>query len=384
MSSSKKIPFNKPFIIGRELDYIKQAVQYGHLSGDGTFTQKCHKWIEQMFGTEKALLTHSCTAALEMAAILANIQPGDEVILPSYTFVSTANAFVLRGAVPVWCDIHEDSLNMDETKIEALINEKTKAIVPVHYAGVGCEMDVIMEIATRHNLLVIEDAAQGVNATYKGRYLGTIGHLGCYSFHETKNFISGEGGALLINETQFIERAEIIREKGTARSKFFRGEVDKYTWVDIGSSFLPNELTAAFLFAQLEEAEKINRKRLKIWERYQSALQTFAEKGWLKIPFIPKECSHNAHMFYILLESEARRNDLIKFLWKHNIKSVFHYIPLHNSPMGKLLQPNSSALPVTDTIASRVLRLPCYYELEVTEQETIISLIGQFGNLAYQ
>jgi dTDP-4-amino-4,6-dideoxygalactose transaminase len=362
-----KIPFNKPFIIGRELEYITQAVASGHLSGDGMFTKKCHAWMEQKFGAKKVLLTHSCTAALEMAAILADIRPGDEVIMPSYTFVSTANAFVLRGAVPVWCDIREDTLNIDETKIEALITLKTKAIVPVHYAGVGCEMDAIMEIAKRHNLLVIEDAAQAVNATYKGRYLGTIGHLGCYSFHETKNFISGEGGALVINDDGFKERAEIIREKGTNRSKFFRGQVDKYTWVDYGSSFLPSELVAAFLYAQLEEADKINEKRLAIWNAYHEGLKPLAEAGKLRLPVIPVHCGHNAHMFYILLPTAERRDALMAELKEQGILSVFHYIPLHTAPMGMKVQPTVATLPITENLAPRLLRLPMFYEL--TEEQ---------------
>jgi len=357
------IPFNKPFIIGRELEYITQAVALGHLSGDGPFTKKCHAWMEQKFGAKKVLLTHSCTAALEMAAILADIQPGDEVIMPSYTFVSTANAFVLRGAVPVWCDIREDTLNIDETKIEALITPKTKAIVPVHYAGVGCEMDAIMEIAERHTLLVIEDAAQAVNATYKGRYLGTIGHFGCYSFHETKNFISGEGGALVINNGRFVERAEIIREKGTNRSKFFRGQVDKYTWVDVGSSFLPSELVAAFLYAQLEEVDKINEKRLSIWTAYYEGLKTLADTGNLRLPIIPSHCGHNAHMFYILLPTLEQRDALIAALKEQGIMTVFHYIPLHTAPMGRAVHPLIPSLPVTEELAPRLLRLPMFHEL---------------------
>jgi dTDP-4-amino-4,6-dideoxygalactose transaminase len=300
---------------------------------------------------------------LEMAAILADVQSGDEVIMPSYTFVSTANAFVLRGAVPVWCDIREDTLNMDETKIETLITSKTKAIVPVHYAGVGCEMDVIMEIAARHNLLVIEDAAQAVNATYRGRYLGTIGHLGCYSFHETKNLISGEGGALVINDKRFKERAEIIREKGTNRSQFFRGQVDKYTWVDTGSSFLPSELVAAFLYAQLEEADKINEKRLSIWNAYYEGFQSLEKAGKLRLPVIPENCEHNAHMFYIVLPSAEQRDALLNNLTAREINAVFHYIPLHTSPMGRQIHPKPPQLPITEDLASRLLRLPMFFEL---------------------
>ena len=295
-----KIPFNKPFVTGTELRSIEEALSSLHLSGDGTFTKKCHQWLEKTTGTKKALLTHSCTAALEMAAILADIQPGDEVIMPSYTFVSTANAFVLRGGIPVFVDIRPDTLNIDENLIEAAITNKTKAIVPVHYAGVACEMDTIMRIAEKHNLLVIEDAAQGVMGFYKGKALGTIGHLGAYSFHETKNIISGEGGALLINDPRFIERAEIIREKGTNRSQFFRGEIDKYTWVDIGSSFLPSEIIAAFLWSQLESSQNITNQRLETWEQYHKGFKELEVSKKIRRPIIPGDCSHNAHMYYIL------------------------------------------------------------------------------------
>ena len=367
------IPFNKPFIIGRELEYITQAVAMGHLSGDGPFTKKCNAWMEQKFGAKKVLLTHSCTAALEMAALLADIQPGDEVIMPSYTFVSTANAFVLRGAVPVWCDIREDTLNIDETKIEALITPRTKAIVPVHYAGVACQMDVIMAIAKKHNLLVIEDAAQGVNATFNGQYLGTIGHLGCYSFHETKNFISGEGGALVINDSRFVERAEIIREKGTNRSKFFRGQVDKYTWVDIGSSYLPSELIAAFLYAQLEQADEITRQRHAIHDRYAVGLQPLVDAGHLRLPQIPVNCVHNAHMFYIIVKSEPVRAQLLAHLKQNDINAVFHYVPLHTSPMGQQYGYKLGDLLVTEELSERLIRLPCYYELTQQEQNRIIT-----------
>jgi dTDP-4-amino-4,6-dideoxygalactose transaminase len=334
--------------------------------------------MEQKFGAKKVLLTHSCTAALEMAALLADIHPGDEVIMPSYTFVSTANAFVLRGAVPVWCDIREDTLNIDETKIEALITPKTKAIVPVHYAGVACEMDAIMEIAQRYNLFVIEDAAQAVNATYKGRYLGTIGHLGCYSFHETKNLIAGEGGALVINDPRFVERAEIIREKGTNRSNFFRGQVDKYTWVDIGSSYLPSELVAAFLYAQLEEADKINHQRLSLWDSYYQGLKPLADAGKLRLPVIPAHCGHNAHMFYIIVQSEPIRARLLTHLKKHNINAVFHYVPLHTSPMGQQYGSIIGDLPVTDDLSDRLIRLPCYYELNETDQNLVVETVKGF------
>ena len=373
-----KIPFNKPFVVGKELYYIAQAVQQGHLSGDGMFTSKCNAWIQNKFEAKKVLLTHSCTAALEMAAILCDIQPGDEFIVPSYTFVSTVNAFVLRGGVPVFVDIRPDNLNIDEKLIEAAITPKTKAIVPVHYAGVGGEMDVIMDIANRHGLLVVEDAAQGVCATYKGKYLGTIGHLGCYSFHETKNFISGEGGALVINDERFLERAEIIREKGTNRSQFFRGMVDKYTWVDIGSSYLPSEMIAAFLYSQLEESDKITNKRLKIWNLYHELLAPLESAGWLRRPKYPEYCCHNAHMYYILLSDLETRTQLIDFLRKEGISSVFHYVPLHSAPQGKKLVGKDVNLPVTDDCSERLLRLPCYYELTNEEIEFVVRIIREF------
>ena len=373
-----KIPFNKPFVVGKELYYIAQAVQQGHLSGDGMFTSKCNAWIQNKFEAKKVLLTHSCTAALEMAAILCDIQPGDEFIVPSYTFVSTVNAFVLRGGVPVFVDIRPDNLNIDEKLIETAITPKTKAIVPVHYAGVGCEMDVIMDIANRHGLLVVEDAAQGVCATYKGKYLGTIGHLGCYSFHETKNFISGEGGALVINDERFLERAEIIREKGTNRSQFFRGMVDKYTWVDIGSSYLPSEMIAAFLYSQLEESDKITNKRLKIWNLYHELLAPLESAGWLRRPKYPEYCCHNAHMYYILLSDLETRTQLIDFLRKEGISSVFHYVPLHSAPQGKKLVGKDINLPVTDDCSERLLRLPCYYELTNEEIEFVVRIIREF------
>ncbi len=365
------IPFNKPYMTGKELWYIAQAHANGHLAGDGSFTKKCNGWLESRTGTHKALLTHSCTAALEMAAILADIQPGDEVIMPSYTFVSTANAFVLRGGVPVFVDIRPDTLNLDETRIEAAITEKTKAIVPVHYAGVGCEMDTILAIARRYNLLVIEDAAQGIMASYKGRPLGSIGHLGCLSFHETKNIISGEGGALLINDPELAERAEIIREKGTNRSQFFRGQVDKYTWVDVGSSYLPSELIAAFLWAQMEEADDITRRRLAIWNVYHQWLQGLEEAGRLRRPIIPKECVHNAHMYYILLKSLAERTALLDFLKRREIYAVFHYVPLHSSPFGRENGRTHGNMTVTDEIADRLVRLPFWLGLENHQQQVI-------------
>lgn len=349
---------------GKELFYIAEAHFNGMLAGDGPFTKKCHHWLEEQTGSKKALLTHSCTAALEMAAMLADIQPGDEVIMPSYTFVSTANAFALRGAVPVFVDIRPDTLNIDETKIEAAITPKTKVIVPVHYAGVGCEMDTIMEIANRHQLLVIEDAAQGVYATYKNKPLGTIGHMGAYSFHETKNVISGEGGALLINDDRFVERAEIIREKGTNRSKFFRGQVDKYTWVELGSSYLPGEVIAAFLWAQFEDINNITQRRLEIWEKYHEGLYALERTGLIKRPTFPKECVHNAHMYYIILNSLDARTQLISRMKAQDIHPVFHYVPLHSSPAGLKYGRTNGDLKVTEDLSERLLRLPMWTGLE--------------------
>ncbi|MDB4575812.1 dTDP-4-amino-4,6-dideoxygalactose transaminase [bacterium] len=366
-----EIRFNYPYKTGKELDYISDAMQIGRLAGDGAYTRRCHEWLEGRTGCKKALLTHSCTAALEMAAILANIQPGDEVIMPSYTFVSTANAFVLRGGVPVFVDIREDTLNLDEEKIEAAITPRTKAIVPVHYAGVACEMDAIMDIARRYNLLVIEDAAQGIMSTYKGKALGAIGHMGCFSFHETKNIISGEGGALLINEPELVERAEIIREKGTNRSRFFRGEVDKYTWVDMGSSYLPGEIIAAFLWAQMEEAESITRNRLAIWDGYHRGFASVEKVGKIRRPIIPEECAHNAHMYYILLPDLESRTNMIQELKKQNIGTVFHYIPLHTSPAGIEYSRTSGDLSVTNGVAQHLLRLPLWCGLEVHQAKVI-------------
>jgi dTDP-4-amino-4,6-dideoxygalactose transaminase len=373
------IPFNKPNLTGRELEYLAQAHAKGHLSGDGMFTKKCHGWLEVQTCTHKALLTHSCTAALEMAAILADIQPGDEVIMPSYTFVSTANAFVLRGGVPVFVDIRPDTLNIDETLIEAAITARTKAIVPVHYAGVACEMDTILEIARRHKLLVIEDAAQGVMSTYKGKALGAIGHMGTYSFHETKNVISGEGGALLINDDRFVERAEIIREKGTNRSLFFRGQVDKYTWVDIGSSYLPSEIIAAFLWAQLEDATPITTKRLAIWQRYHTALAPLEVAGKLRRPIIPESCVQNAHMYYILLASLEQRTEVIKRLKARGVNPVFHYVPLHSSPAGRKYGRTSGELKHTEALSDRLLRLPLWVGLG-NAQDTVIAEIQKAIN----
>jgi dTDP-4-amino-4,6-dideoxygalactose transaminase len=375
------IPFNKPLTTGKEIEYIRKAIANRKLSGDGSFTKKCHTWFEEHFGCTKALLTTSCTHALEMAAILADIQPGDEVIMPSYTFVSTANAFVLRGAKIVFIDIRPDTMNMDETLIEAAITEKTKAIVPVHYAGVACEMDTIMEIARRHNLLVIEDAAQGVMSKYKGKYLGIIGDMGCYSFHETKNYTCGEGGALIINDERFIERAEIIREKGTNRSKFHRGQVDKYTWVDIGSSYLPSELNAAYLYAQLEMAEEINENRLAIWNQYYHGLKLIQEKGLLDLPYVPEDCQHNAHMFYIKAKDLEERTRLIQYLKDNGVTSVFHYIPLHSSPAGKTMGCFHGKDYYTTQESERLLRLPMYYGLNKNDTDFVIHTVeGYYGS----
>jgi dTDP-4-amino-4,6-dideoxygalactose transaminase len=358
------IPFNKPFMTGRELHYIAQAHTNGHLSGDGAFTRRCHALLEKSIGCHKALLTHSCTAALEMTALLLDLQPGDEVIMPSFTFVSTANAFVLRGAVPVFVDVHPDTFNLDERLIEAAITPRTKAICVVHYAGVGCEMDTILALARAHGLRVVEDAAQGIHATYKGRPLGSIGDFGALSFHETKNVICGEGGALLINDPVFVEQAEIIREKGTNRSRFFRGQVDKYTWVDAGSSYLPGEITAAFLSAQLEEVEPIIRRRLAIWDRYHAWAEPLEMKGLLRRPIIPDHCTHNAHMYYLLLESLERRTAFIAHLKAAGIGAVFHYIPLHSSPAGRRFGRTSGTMTVTDDTADRLVRMPLWLGLE--------------------
>ncbi|CAG1017527.1 dTDP-4-amino-4,6-dideoxygalactose transaminase [Burkholderiaceae bacterium] len=353
-------PFNRPYMTGREFVYIAEAYANGVLAGDGAFTKKCHELLAQQIGCAKALLTHSCTAALEMSAMLADVTPGDEVIMPSYTFASTANAFVLRGGVPVFVDIRPDTLNLDETLVEAAITARTKAIVPVHYAGVGCEMDELMGIAQRHGLKVIEDAAQAYGSTYRGRPLGSIGELGCLSFHETKNVISGEGGALLINDATLAERAEIIREKGTNRSAFFRGQVDKYTWVDAGSSYLPGELIAAFLWAQLQQGEDITRRRLGIWQHYYDGLATLEERGWLRRPIVPAHCTHNAHMFYVLLPSLATRQEVIRRMREAGVSPVFHYVPLHSSPAGRRFGRTATPMPHTDSLSDRLLRLPLW------------------------
>lgn len=372
----KPIPFNKPFIIGRELSLIADAVALGHLSGDGPYTKRCQSWFEEHLKCRKALLTHSCTGALEMAAILCGIQPGDEVILPSYTFVSTANAFALRGAVPVFVDIRPDTLNLDEKLIEAAITARTKAIVPVHYAGVPCEMDAIMDIAKRHNLLVVEDAAQALLSTYKGRALGTIGHFGCLSFHETKNIISGEGGALLVNDERFIERAEIIREKGTNRSQFFRGEVDKYTWMDIGSSYLPSELVGAFLYAQLECANEITSQRCRLCSAYAAQLAPLEQTGKLRLPHF--DADSNGHMYYILLDTLDTRTKLIAHLKAQGIHPVFHYVPLHSSPAGRKYGRVNGSMQVTDDLNVRLLRLPLHYEMDDADVARVCAAIRNF------
>lgn len=371
------VPFNKPHITGHELEYVMQAHANGMLAGDGPFTKKCHQWLEQRTGTKKALLTHSCTAALEMSALLLDIQPGDEIIMPSYTFVSTANAFVLRGGVPVFVDIREDTLNLDETKIEAAITPKTKAIVPVHYAGVGCEMDAMLAIAKKHNLAVVEDAAQGVGATYKGKALGAIGDFGCYSFHETKNVISGEGGALLVNNARYAERAEIIREKGTDRSRFFRGQVDKYTWQEVGSSFLPGELIAAFLWAQFEQEHAITQERLQAWQRYHQALAPLEADGVLCRPIVPQECQHNAHMYYVLLAPGTKRDAVLARLRESSIYSVFHYVPLHSAPAGKRYARTHGDLHHTEDLSQRLIRLPLWVGISEAQQMQVIALLRE-------
>jgi len=380
--NSDWIPFNKPYMTGKELHYISQAHSNGILAGDGPFTKKCHGWLESNVGVKKALLTHSCTAALEMAAILAAIGPGDEVIMPSYTFVSTANAFVLRGGVPVFVDIRPDTLNIDERLIEEAITPRTRAIVPVHYAGVACEMDAIMEIARRHNLLVIEDAAHAVLSTYKGRKLGSIGHMGAYSFHETKNVTSGEGGVLLINDDRYVERAQVIRDKGTNRSQFFRGLVDKYTWVDLGSSFLPGELSAAFLYAQLEEAEEITSRRLTLWNQYNTKLKPLEELQKIRLPIIPFYAQHNAHMFYCICNSENVQSDLIAFLKKSNIHATFHYLPLHNSKAGRTYGRAHGEFPTTMTLSARLVRLPLWIGIE-DKLQSVIHAIYDFMEKAH-
>ena len=374
------IYFNKPFATGKELAYIQQAISNAHLSGNGEFTQKCHAWLESEIGCLKAFLTHSCTGALEMAAILADIQPGDEVIMPSYTFVSTANAFILRGGVPVFVDIRPDTLNIDETLIEAAITSKTKAIVPVHYAGVSCELDTIMKIAQRHQLLVIEDAAQGIASTYKGKLLGGIGHLATLSFHETKNVNCGQGGALLVNYRQLCDRADIVWQKGTNRTQFFRGFADKYTWVDMGSSYLHSELNAAYLWAQLESATAITQSRLNIWQRYHQGFADLEAEGKVRRPIVPPECQHNAHMYYLLLPNLKSRTTLIEKLDACGINAVFHYVPLHSSPAGRKFGRTQGDLFLTQELSDRLVRLPLWVGMDEYVDyaiEKVITIVRQ-------
>jgi dTDP-4-amino-4,6-dideoxygalactose transaminase len=370
------IPFNKPFMTGQELRNIGRAHANGQLAGNGPFTKDCERWLQERTGCAKALLTHSCTAALEMAALLLDIQPGDEVILPSYTFVSTANAFVLRGGVPVFVDIRRDTFNLDETLVEAAIGPRTRAIVPVHYAGVACEMDSILATAARHGLSVVEDAAQGVLSTYKGRALGSLGHLGAYSFHETKNLISGEGGGLLVNDASLAQRAEIIWEKGTDRGRFFRGAVDKYTWQEAGSSFLPGEVVAAFLWAQFEAADEIARRRMECWERYHRMAEPLEAKGFLARPRIPEHCGHNAHMYQVLLAPGIDRKRLLETLVSAGIRAVFHYVPLHSSPAGRRFGRIHGELPVTEAVSERVLRLPLWVGITEQQQARVVSALA--------
>lgn len=373
-----KTPFNRPYLTGKELDYIRQAHANGHLSGDGDFTRRCNAWLEQTTQVRKALLTHSCTAALEMAALLVDLQPGDEVIMPSFTFVSTANAFVLRGAVPVFVDIRPDTLNLDERLIEAAITSRTRAICVVHYAGVACEMDTINAIAARHGLVVIEDAAQALLSTYKERPLGSLGALAALSFHETKNIIAGEGGALLVNDARYAERAEIIREKGTNRSQFFRGQVDKYTWVDIGSSYLPGEIIAAFLWAQMEQAQRITEERLRIWDRYHAAFAPLEAQERVRRPIIPAHCRHNAHMYYLLLPDLAVRTRFIDAMKRADIQTVFHYIPLHSAPAGLRHGRAVGSMSVSDTTSERLVRLPLW--LPDMDQTAVIDMVEGFSH----
>lgn len=372
------ITFNRPPFLGTELNNIKEAVENQKICGDGPFTQKCNKWIEDKTGTSKALLTTSCTHALEMAALLLDIKPGDEVIMPSFTFVSTADAFVLRGATVVFVDIRPDTMNIDEKLIEAAITDKTKAIVPVHYAGVACEMDTILDIAKRHNLAVVEDAAQGVMSTYKGRALGSIGDYGCYSFHETKNYSMGEGGAILIKDENKISDAEILREKGTNRSRFLRGQIDKYTWVNYGSSYLPSDMNAAYLWAQLQKADHINNDRLRAWNRYYEAFEELEQKGFVERPYIPQECEHNAHMFYLKLKDLDTRTRFISYLKENGVMAVFHYVPLHSAEAGLKFGRFHGEDKYTTNLSERLVRLPMFYGLKDDELDYIIEKVKDF------
>jgi dTDP-4-amino-4,6-dideoxygalactose transaminase len=366
-----RIPFNRPYVLGPEFSYLREAIDHGHLSGDGRFTAQCSKRLAELSGAVRALLTHSCTGALEMAALLVDVDPGDEVIMPSFTFVSTANAFVLRGATPVFVDIRTDTLNLDETLIEAAITPRTRVIVPVHYAGVGCEMDPILELAHRHEIRVVEDAAQALLSTYRGRPLGAVGDMGALSFHETKNVMSGEGGALLLRDNSMVLRAEIIREKGTNRSAFFRGEVDKYSWVDIGSSYLPSEIIAAFLWAQLQEAQALTAQRMAIWERYHAGFADLEREGHLRRPIVPEHCTHNAHMYYLLLPSLDVRQRVLADLRAAGIGAIFHYVPLHDSPAGRKYGRAAGELPVTAAAGERLIRLPLWIGVEPHVDEII-------------
>lgn len=375
--TSDHIPFNRPYATGREPIYIEQAFRNSHISGDGAFTKRCHEWLEQRTGCAKALLTHSCTSALDLAALLLNLKEGDEVILPSFTFVSTANAFVLRGATPVFVDIREDTFNLDEQQIEAAITSRTRAIAPVHYAGVACEMDSLLGVAKRHGLKVVEDAAQGLMAKYKGSPLGAMSDLGAFSFHETKNIMSGEGGCLLVNDPDLASRAEVLREKGTDRSRFFRGEVDKYTWQDVGSSFLPSEITAAFLWAQFEEAERITAERLKIWHRYHHMIAPLEEAGLIRRPVVPSHCEHNGHIYAILLAPDLDRGAVLNELKKRGIHAVFHYVPLHSSPAGLRFGRASGDMAVTNRVSERLIRLPIWIGLSEIQQARIIDSLSQ-------
>ena len=374
-----RVDFNRPITVGNEFEYMRQAIDNAHISGDGPFTKKCHLLLEQDLGVPKVLLTTSCTHALEMSAILLGIQPGDEVIIPDFTFVSTINAFVLRGATPRFIDVRPDTLNLDESKLEAAITSRTKAILPVHYAGVGCEMDSIMEIANRHSVAVVEDNAHGLFGKYKGKFLGTFGSMASQSFHETKNFTSGEGGALLINDRNLVERAEIIREKGTNRSRFFRGQVDKYTWVDLGSSYLPSDMLAAFLFAQLEQREKIQLHRKQVWEIYAAGLKDWAAAHNVGLPHIPDHCEQSYHMFYILLPTLELRQKMISYLRDRGIYSVFHYLPLHLSDMGQKFGGREGDCPVTERVSDQLVRLPFHNALTSSEQEIVIESIRDFA-----
>lgn len=372
------ITFNRPPYVETAMDYIQECVKNQKICGDGAYTKKCNQWIEDRTGTAKCLLTTSCTHATEMAALLCDIKPGDEIIMPAYTFVSTADAFVLRGGIPVFVDIRPDTMNIDEKLIEAAITERTKAIVPVHYAGVACEMDTIMDIAARHHLMVIEDAAQGILSLYKGKPLGTFGDFGCFSFHETKNYSMGEGGALLIREERYVEEAEVIREKGTNRSKYFRGQIDKYTWVNFGSSYLPSDMNAAYLYAQLEIADKINDARLLLWNRYRENLLPLAQAGKIELPVVPEGCTHNAHMFYIKAKDLEERTAFISYLKENDIMSVFHYIPLHTAPAGLKFGRFHGEDVYTTSQSERLARLPLYYGLTVSQVDKICSVIGKF------